>query len=92
LDRRIDIYNRKRLDPERLELYLTQLIMKIRLIILVLGVFIFVYGLAVLVSSLVAGNLIAVFGLYLVLLGTSFWMITKTARFLTWVALMGKKE
>ena len=86
------MYNRKRLDRERLELYLTQLIMKIRLIILMLGIFIIVYGLAVMVSSLIAGSLIGIFGLYLVILGTSFWMITKTARFLTWVALVGKKE
>jgi len=38
------MYNRKRLDRERLELYLTQLIMKIRIILLVLGIFTFVYA------------------------------------------------
>ena len=86
------MYNRKCLDRERLELYLTQLIMKIRLIILALGIFIFVYGLAIMISSLIVGSLIAVFGLYLAILGSSFWMITKTARFLTWVALVGKTE
>ncbi len=86
------MYNRKRLDRERLELYLTQLIMKIRLIILALGIIIFFYGLTVMVSSLIAGSLIGVFGLYLVLLGSSFWLITRTARFLTWVALVGKDE
>jgi hypothetical protein len=86
------VYNRKKLDHERLELILVQILMKVRLIILVLGIFIFVYGLAIMVSSLIAGSLIAVFGLYLAILGSSFWMITKTARFLTWVALVGKKE
>lgn len=86
------MYNRKRLDRERLELYLTQLIMKIRLILLVLGVFIFIYALAVMLTSMLAGSLIGIFGLYLVMLGTSFWMIIKTARFLTWLAFVGKKE
>lgn len=86
------MYNRKRLDRERLEIYLIQLIMKIRLIIIALGIIIFFYGLTVMVSSLIAGSLIGVFGLYLVILGSSFWMITRTAQFLTWVALVGKKE
>lgn len=86
------MYNRKRLDRERLELYLTQLIMKIRLILLVLGVFIFIYALAVMLTSMLAGSLIGIFGFYLVMLGTSFWMIIKTARLLTWLALVGKKE
>lgn len=88
----VDVYNRKRLDRERLELYLTQLIMKIRLILLVLGIFTFVYALAVMLSSMLAGSLIGFLGLCLVILGTSFWMITKTARFLAWLALVGKKE
>ena len=86
------MFNRKRLDRERLELYLTQLIMKIRLILLVLGIFTFIYALAVMLTSMLAGSLIGIFGLYLVMVGTSFWMITKTARFLAWIALVGKKD
>jgi len=86
------MYNRKKLDHERLELILVQILMKVRLIILVLGILLFFYALAVMLNSLIAGILIGVLGLLLSLLGTSFWMITKTARFLTWVALVGKKE
>ncbi|MDO9088378.1 MAG: hypothetical protein Q7U53_19390 [Anaerolineaceae bacterium] len=86
------MYNRKKLDHERLELILVQILMKIRLIILVLGILIFLYALAIMLNSLIAGILIGVLGLLLSLLGTSFWMITKTAQFLTWIALVGKKE
>ena len=84
--------NRKKLDHERLELILVQILMKVRLIILVLGILLFLYALAVMLNSLIAGILIGVLGILLTLLGTSFWMITKTVRFLTWVALVGKKE
>jgi hypothetical protein len=83
--------NRKKLDHERLELILVQILMKVRLIILVLGILLFLYALAVMLNSLIAGILIGVLGLLLSFLGTSFWMITKTARFLTWIALVGKK-
>jgi len=86
------MYNRKKLDHECLELILVQIFMKVRLIILVLGILLFLYALAVMLNSPIAGILIGVLGILLSLLGTSFWMITKTARFLTWVALMGKKE
>ena len=86
------MYNRKKLDHERLELILVQILMKVRLIILVLGILLFLYALAIMLNSLMAGILIGMVGLLLSLLGTSFWMITKTARFLTWVALVWKKE
>jgi hypothetical protein len=86
------LYNRKKLDRERLEIYLTQLIMKIRLILLMMGIFIFVYGLATIMNSLISGILISCIGIFFVFLGSSFWMITKTAMFLSWMALVGKKE
>lgn len=86
------MYNRKKLNRERLEIYLTQLIMKIRLIIFMMGVFIFIYGVTTMLNSLIGGILISSIGLFFVFLGSSFWMITKTAMFLSWAALVGKKE
>jgi len=66
--------------------------MKIRLIILALGILFFVYGLTVMLNSMLAGILIGILGLLLAFLSTSFWMITRTTRFLTWLALIGKKD
>ena len=86
------MYNRKKLDRERLEIYLTQLIMKIRLIILMMGIFVFIYGVTIFLNSLIGGFLISCIGLFLVFLGSSFWMISKTVMFLSWMALVGKKE
>lgn len=86
------MYNRKKLDRERLEIYLTQLIMKIRLIILMMGIFVFIYGVTIFLNSLIGGLLISCIGLFLVFLGSSFWMISKTAMFLSWMALVGEKE
>jgi hypothetical protein len=62
------------------------------LIILALGILFFVYGLAVMLNSMLAGILIGILGLLLAFLSTSFWMITRTTRFLTWLALVGKKD
>lgn len=86
------MYNRKKLGRERLEIYLTQLLMKIRLIILMIGIFVFIYGLTTILISLVGGILISCIGFFFVFLGSSYWMITKTAMFLSWMALVGKKE
>jgi hypothetical protein len=86
------MYNRKKLDRERLEIYLTQLLMMYRLVVFAVGLIVFSYGLIVLIRSTFAGALVAIFGLYLMLAGSSFWMITKTVKFLTWMALVGKKE
>ncbi len=86
------MYNRKKLDRERLEIYLTQLLMMYRLIVFAVGLIVFLYGLLVLIHSVVIGCLIAFLGLYLMMVGSSFWMINKTVKFLTWVALVGKKE
>ena len=49
------MYNRKKLDHERLELILVQILMKVRLIILVLGILLFLYALAIMLNSLMPG-------------------------------------
>jgi len=86
------MFNRKKLDRERLEAYLVYLMLKVRPLITVCGIFLLVYALAVLPRYFVFGSALVLAGVYVVFLSMSFQVIVLTARFVAWLLTLGRRE
>ena len=84
--------NRRRLARERLEYYLTYLILAYRRLILIVGMFLLVYALAIIVTSSLTGTAALLPAIFLLLLGNSFNAALYTARLAAWVATLGSQD
>jgi hypothetical protein len=74
------MFNRKKLDRERLEIYFVYLLLAYRRLILICGSILLVSGAAVVISSLAAGGILVAVGAFLALLACSYHAVLFTSR------------
>ena len=84
--------NRRRLARERLEYYLTYLILAYRRLILIVGLLLLVYALTMIITSPLAGTAALLPAIFLLLLSNSFNAVLYTARLAAWVATLGSQD
>jgi len=86
------MYNRKRLDRERLEIYLAHLLFRSRRLFLFGGVLLLVYAALTMFASPVAGSSVALFAALALALGSSHQAVLTAARIGAWIATLGRKS
>ncbi len=86
------MFNRKKLDRERMEAYLVYILLRARPLIAVCGLFLLVYSIAVLLQSLLIGCILVLVAAYVICLSTSFRIVVLTAHFAAWLATVGRSE
>ena len=84
--------NRRRLAREKLEIYLVHLILAYRPLILISGLFLLVYAIAIIASTPLAGNLVLLPACFLLLLGSSFTVVFHMARFGAWMGTLWRHD
>ena len=84
--------NRRRLNRERLEIYLVHLFLAYRLLILSGGVFLLLVTAAILILNSRLGLFILLPAFILLLLGSSFKMVLFTARLGAWIGTLGRED
>ena len=72
--------NRRRLARERLEIYLVHLLLAYRWLIIIVGLILAAYAIAMMIVSPLTGLATALPALYLLLLGNSYNVVVYTAR------------
>jgi len=80
--------NRKRLARERLEYYLTYLILAYRRLILIAGLLLLIYAIATMFINLSGSIVILIPAIYLLLLSNSYNITVYTARFGAWIGTL----
>ena len=86
------MFNRKKLDRERLEIYLVYLLLAARPFILICGLFLLVFSILILNKSLYSGIVLLIGAAYLLSLGSSFRIALLTAKWGAWLATLGQEE
>jgi pheromone shutdown protein TraB len=86
------MYNRKRLDRERLEVYLVQLLLAYRPFLLVGGLLLLGYALATMFSSFLLGSIFLLVAAVPLLCALSYPVVVFTARLGAWMATLGRKN
>jgi len=82
------MFNRRRLDRERLEYYLTYLILAYRRLIFIVGLLLLIYAITTMFISL-SGSLVAsIPAIYLLLLSNSYNITVYTARLGAWIGTL----
>ncbi len=84
--------NRRRLARERLEVYLVQLILSYRQLILIAGFLLLAYAIANLFTRSLIGNIIMLPAIFLLLLGNSYNVALYSARLAAWMATLGMHD
>lgn len=84
--------NRRRLARERLEIYLVHLILAYRRLIFLSGLFLLVYAIAIMFTSLLAGNALLLPAIFLLVLSNSFNVALYTARAGAWIATLWRND
>ena len=84
--------NRRRLARERLEIYLVHLFLTYRWLIVIVGLLLAAYAIAMMIVSPLIGLAIALPAIYLLLLGNSYNVVVYTARLGTWIATLWRQE
>jgi len=80
--------NRRRLARERLEYFLTYLILAYRRLILIVGLLLLVYAITAISLDQIAGFAALPSAIYLLLLGNSYNVVVYTVRIGTWIATL----
>jgi hypothetical protein len=86
------MYNRKRLDRERLEIYLAHLLFRSRRLFLFGGMLLLVYAMLTLLASPVAGSSVALFAALALALGSSHQAVLLAAKIGAWIATLGRRN
>lgn len=86
------MFNRKRLDRERLEVYLVHLLLAYRTLTLMCGMILLVFSAAILAQSLLLGSLMLTAAALLLGLGLSYRAVVLTARLGAWAVVLLKKN
>lgn len=86
------MFNRRRLNRERLEIYLVHLILAYRRLLFTLGWALLLYAYVMMSRSLLAGGIILVLALFLFLLFYSYRAVVLVARVGAWIGILVKKE
>jgi hypothetical protein len=84
--------NRRRLDRERLEYYLTYLILAYRRLIFIAGMLLLVYAVATTFMNLYGGIVALVPAIYLLLLSNSYNITVYTARLGAWIGTLWRGD
>ena len=84
--------NRRRLARERLEYYLVYLILAYRRLVLIVGLLLLVFAIAIIFLNRIAGFAALFFSVFLLLLGNSYNIVIYTARLGAWIATLGRQE
>ncbi len=85
------MFNRKKLDRERLEMYLVHLLLSYRPLIVICGLSLLLISTGLLIVSLLLGSIIGVIAAFALLLGFSYPAVLFTARLWAWVATLRAK-
>jgi len=86
------MFNRKRLDRERLEVYLVHLLLAYRHLILICGALLLIYAIAMMGVSPISGSILAVIAAVPLLVASSYKAVVVTARLGAWISTLGTKE
>jgi len=84
--------NRRRLDRERLEYYLTYLILAYRRLIFIVGLLLLVYAVATMFVNPSGGVAVLIPAIYLLLLSNSYNVTVYTARLGAWIGTLWKSD
>lgn len=86
------MFNRKKLDRERLEAYLVYLLLRFRPLIAICGLILLALSTAALLQSFFLGITLLLPAAYFVALSSSFELVVLTARCGAWLATMRQSE
>jgi hypothetical protein len=84
--------NRRRLARERLEYYLTYLILAYRRLILIVSLLLLAYATTMIITSPLAGTATLLPAIYLLLLGNSYNIVVYTARLGAWIGTLWRHD
>jgi len=84
--------NRRRLDRERLEYYLTYLILAYRRLIFIVGLLLLVYAIAIMFINPSGGIVVLIPAIYLLMLSNSYNVTVYTARLGAWIGTLWKSD
>ena len=84
--------NRRRLNRERLEYYLTYLILAYRRPIFIIGLLLLVYAITTMLIKLSESIVVLIPAIYLITLSNSYNITVYTARLGAWIATIGKGD
>lgn len=84
--------NRQRLARERLEIYLAHLILMYQRLVLVVGLGLLVFAIALISINQLAGYASAIPAIFLLLLGSSYHAIVYTARLGAWIGTLWRYD
>ena len=84
--------NRRRLDRERLEYYLTYLILAYRRLIFIVGLLLLVYAVTTMFINPTGGVVVVIPAIYLLLLSNSYNITVYTARLGAWIGKLWRSD
>jgi len=84
--------NRKRLERERLEYYLTYLILAYRHLIFIAGLLLLIYAIAAMTIKLSGSIVVLIPAIYLLLLSNSYNITVYTARLGAWIGTLWRQD
>ena len=84
--------NRKRLDRERLEYYLTYVILAYRRLIFITGLLLLIYAITAMSINLPGSIVMLIPAIYLLLLSNSYGMTVYTARLGAWIGILWRQD
>ena len=84
--------NRRQLDRERLEYYLTYLILAYRRLIFIAGLLLLIYAITTIFISLLGSIMALIPAIYLLLLGSSYNITVYTARLGAWIGALWRQD
>ena len=84
--------NRRRLDRERLEYYLTYLILAYRRLILIVGLLLLIYAMATIFINLPGSIVTLISAIYLIILSNSYNITVHAARFGAWIGTIWRQD
>ena len=84
--------NRRRLAKEQLEYYLVYLILAYQRLILIVGLLLLLFTIAIMFINRTIGLVSLVSAIFILLLGNSFNFVVYTARLAAWIATLWKYE
>jgi hypothetical protein len=86
------MFDRNRLNRERLEIYLVHLFLAYRRLVFLVGFALLLYALVTMTSSLLAGGILLIPALLLLALSLSYRAVVLAARFGSWIGTRAKRE
>jgi pheromone shutdown protein TraB len=86
------MYDRKRLDRERLEIYFVQLLLAYHPFLMIGGVLLLAYALVIMFQSILLGSIFVLVAAIPLSLAFSYPVVVLTARLGAWIATLGRKN